>query len=130
MVDCQFRSHLAPAILIAATVRNQLEPRDRKLMPVFEQRIAGVLMAPPCTHFAGSGARWWAGKDARGETAEAVQIVQDCLAVVYRTQPDSISADLLNGIDQVERVLRSVIVQQRVPTGLAAQSLAKLDLRR
>jgi len=50
--------------------------------------------------------------------------------VLYRTQPDSISADLLNGIDQVERVLRSVIVQQRVPTGLAAQSLAKLDLRR
>lgn len=23
----------------------------------------GVLLAPPCTEFAGSGARWWAGKD-------------------------------------------------------------------
>jgi glycosyltransferase involved in cell wall biosynthesis len=50
--------------------------------------------------------------------------------VVYRTQPDSISADVLDGIDQVERVLTSVIERQRVPADRAAQALAKLDLRR
>src|SRR6185369_12883333 len=50
--------------------------------------------------------------------------------VLYRAQPDSISADVLDGIDQVERVLRHVIVEQHVPAALAAQALAKLDLRR
>lgn len=50
--------------------------------------------------------------------------------VVCRSQPDSISADLLDGIDQVERVLRSTIEKQRVPAGLAAPVLARLDLRR
>jgi len=50
--------------------------------------------------------------------------------VVCRSQPDSISADLLDGIDQVERVLRSVIERRRVPANLAAPALARLDLRR
>ncbi len=27
--------------------------------------VHGILAAPPCTHFAGSGARWWAGKGMR-----------------------------------------------------------------
>jgi hypothetical protein len=50
--------------------------------------------------------------------------------VLYRLQADSISADLLRGIDQVERVLRSVIERERVEPGLAARALAKLDVRR
>lgn len=50
--------------------------------------------------------------------------------VLCRSQPDSISADLLDGIDQVERVLRSAIERQRVAGELAARALAKLDLRR
>jgi hypothetical protein len=50
--------------------------------------------------------------------------------VLYRTQADSISADLLDGIDQVERVLKSTIARERVAAGPAARALAKLDLRR
>jgi glycosyltransferase involved in cell wall biosynthesis len=50
--------------------------------------------------------------------------------VLYRLQPDSISADLLRGIDQVERVLRTVIERERVDPALAARALAKLDVRR
>jgi glycosyltransferase involved in cell wall biosynthesis len=50
--------------------------------------------------------------------------------VLYRTQPDSISADLLDGLDQVERVLRATIERQRVPAALAARAIAKLDVRR
>ena len=50
--------------------------------------------------------------------------------VLCRSQPDSISADLLDGIDQVERVLRFTIERQRVPGDIAARALAKLDLRR
>lgn len=47
-----------------------------------------------------------------------------------RAQPDSISADLLGGIDQVERVVRAAIERERVGADLAARALARLDLRR
>ena len=30
---------------------------------IFAQDVRGILLAPPCTEFAGSGARWWAGKE-------------------------------------------------------------------
>jgi len=50
--------------------------------------------------------------------------------VLCRAQRDSISADLLDGIDQVERVLKSAIEREKVPGRLAARALAKLDLRR
>lgn len=76
-----------PARWIAALVRSRSEKHDRCDVPVEGARIVGVLAAPPCTHFAGSGARWWAGKDARGETDEAVQIVRDCLRVVELVKP-------------------------------------------
>ena len=49
--------------------------------------IHGVLAAPPCTHFSGSGARWWPAKDADGRTSESCQVVRDCLEVVRRTRP-------------------------------------------
>lgn len=82
----------------AGQLADVLEGRDggamrfiRALDSVGERRnwcdIVGVLMAPPCTHFAGSGARWWAGKDARGETDAAVQIVRDCLRVKDAVAP-------------------------------------------
>lgn len=48
--------------------------------------VHGVLAAPPCTHLAGSGARWWEGK---GEPAllESLSIVDACLRIVCMTQP-------------------------------------------
>ncbi len=45
-----------------------------------------VLAAPPCTEFAGSGARWWAGKEPRLLEA-AIQIVDECLQIVDWVQP-------------------------------------------
>jgi glycosyltransferase involved in cell wall biosynthesis len=50
--------------------------------------------------------------------------------VTCRTQPDSISADRLDGIAQVERVLLATMARERVAPALAAQALAKLDVRR
>ena len=50
--------------------------------------VAGVLIAAPCTDFAGSGARWWKAKDRDGRTAASISIVRDCLRVVEHTQPD------------------------------------------
>jgi hypothetical protein len=46
-----------------------------------------ILAACPCTHFASSGARHFAGKDADGRTDAMVQLVHDTLAVIEFCQP-------------------------------------------
>ena len=35
---------------------------DIRLLPYLNEPIYGILAAPPCTHFAVSGARWWKKK--------------------------------------------------------------------
>lgn len=45
--------------------------------------IHGVLAAPPCTHFSGSGARWWADKDRDGRTFEGVAMMYRTLAIIW-----------------------------------------------
>ena len=51
-----------------------------------DYEIHGILAAPPCTHLAGSGARWWAEK---GEEAllESLSIVDACLRAVVLYNP-------------------------------------------
>lgn len=46
-----------------------------------------ILAACPCTHFASSGARHFAAKDADGRTDAMVQLVYDTLAVIEFAQP-------------------------------------------
>jgi len=48
--------------------------------------VHGILAAPPCTHFAVSGARWWAEK---GEAAllEGLAVVDACLRIVVALRP-------------------------------------------
>jgi len=48
--------------------------------------VHGILAAPPCTHFAGSVARWWEGK---GQEAvlEGLAIVDACLRIIAVTRP-------------------------------------------
>ena len=48
--------------------------------------VYGILAAPPCTHLAGSGARWWSSK---GEQAllEALSIVDACLRIILVSKP-------------------------------------------
>lgn len=46
-----------------------------------EINVEGVMIAPPCTDFANSGARHFAAKDADGRTEKSVSIVRDCLRV-------------------------------------------------
>ncbi len=52
----------------------------------FSGNAHGVIAQPPCTHLAGSGARWWKNK---GEEAllEAMSIVDACIRVVMVTKP-------------------------------------------
>ena len=58
----------------------------RSLLDVYGS-AHGVLLAPPCTHFAGSGARWWAAKDTDGRTTEACAMIDHCLQVVAKCKP-------------------------------------------
>jgi len=48
--------------------------------------VYGILAAPPCTHLAGSGARWWKEK---GEEAlfEALSIVDACMRIILILEP-------------------------------------------
>lgn len=44
--------------------------------------IYGILAAPPCTHFAGSGARWWQEKDQDGRTLGAIALIYKTLEII------------------------------------------------
>lgn len=46
-----------------------------------------LLMAPPCTHFALSGAQYWREKDYDGRTEESKRLVEACLKAVEIMQP-------------------------------------------
>lgn len=51
-------------------------------------KIHGVLAAPPCTTFAGSGAQYWKKKDTDGRTLEGLSIVDACLRIVIAANPE------------------------------------------
>jgi len=50
--------------------------------------VYGILAAPPCTHFSGSGARWWKEKDKDGRTIEDLTILVACLKIIAQAQPE------------------------------------------
>lgn len=56
----------------------------RTYMP--PDNVYGILAAPPCTHLAGSGARWWREK---GEQAllEGLSIVDACMRIILISNP-------------------------------------------
>lgn len=49
--------------------------------------IRGILAAPPCTDFAGSGAQYWPLKDKDGRTMESVKLVKKILEIVKYFNP-------------------------------------------
>lgn len=49
--------------------------------------VQGVLAAPPCTDFAGSGARWWATKDRSGSTAGSVMLIMAVMDIIDTLRP-------------------------------------------
>lgn len=60
--------------------------QDVRLME-YRRDVWGVLAAPPCTAFAGSGAQYWPAKDANGETLAGLALVDACLRVVAVCRP-------------------------------------------
>jgi len=56
----------------------------------YPYEVGGILMAPPCTEFSGSGARWWRDKELFfPERLEcAIETVLACLAIKDILKPD------------------------------------------
>ena len=50
------------------------------------EQIYGILAAPPCTHLAGSGARWWKEKGTEA-LLEGLSIVDACMRIILLTNP-------------------------------------------
>lgn len=48
--------------------------------------VHGILAAPPCTHLASSGARWWKEKG-EGALLEALSIVDACMRIILVSNP-------------------------------------------
>jgi len=61
--------------------------QDIRLVEHLARPVHGILAAPPCTAFAGSGAQYWPAKDASGETTEGIALVDACLRAVAIYQP-------------------------------------------
>lgn len=59
-----------------------LEPHE---MPFTE--VHGILAAPPCTDFAGSGAQYWKAKDEDGRTEASLALVDKTLRLVDYYKP-------------------------------------------
>lgn len=59
---------------------------DVRLFEIPSGEVHGILAAPPCTHFAASGARWWAEKGT-APLLEGLSVVDACIRVVHFTRP-------------------------------------------
>ena len=51
------------------------------------QNVYGILAAPDCRDFAGSGAQYWAAKDADGRTQESLKVVVACIYIITYCKP-------------------------------------------
>jgi|TARA_R110000787_G_scaffold31886_7_gene84419 hypothetical protein len=49
--------------------------------------VHGVMIAPPCENFSGSGAQYWPAKDADGRTDASVSLVYKARAIVKQLEP-------------------------------------------
>ena len=61
-------------------------PGDVRLFKNPKEEIYGVLSAPPCTHFSGSGARHWK-KKGKEPLLEGLSVVDACLRIIFITNP-------------------------------------------
>lgn len=59
---------------------------DVRTLELPRYKVHGIFAAPPCTHLAGSGARWWAGKGPQA-LIDNLSIVDACLRIIMFTNP-------------------------------------------
>jgi hypothetical protein len=75
-----------PYVLAGYDVRLLTLPDNDVRTYIPPKEVYGVLAAPPCDHFASSGARWW---ETKGNLAllEGLSVVDACLRIIHITQP-------------------------------------------
>jgi len=61
---------------------------DVRLFEKPKEQIHGILAAPDCTHFSGSGAQYWPEKDRDGRTLEALSIADACIRIIFACDPE------------------------------------------
>jgi hypothetical protein len=61
--------------------------KDIRLAYHMDKEVQGILMAPPCTAFAVSGAQYWKKKDEDGRTLEGIALVDASLRFVAIYSP-------------------------------------------
>ncbi len=54
----------------------EIEPRD------LPENVYGILAAPPCTDFSGSGAQYWKAKDLDGRTEQSLALVDKTIKII------------------------------------------------
>lgn len=59
---------------------------DVRLFKHLHRPVHGILAAPPCTDFAGSGARWWADKGPEALT-NALAVADACVRIITMHRP-------------------------------------------
>jgi site-specific DNA-cytosine methylase len=59
---------------------------DIRLFKKIKEPVYGILAAPPCTHFAGSGARWWKDKGLE-PLKDGLSIVDAVFRIVFAHKP-------------------------------------------
>jgi len=59
---------------------------DVRTLEMFTWSVYGILAAPPCTHLAGSGARWWKAKGIAA-LKDSLSIIDACLRAVVIYEP-------------------------------------------
>ena len=57
-------------------------------MTEYPGRVHGILAAPPCTDFSGSGAQYWPKKDEDGRTLDSLSVVDACFRFVTVCRPE------------------------------------------
>lgn len=62
-------------------------PRDIRLFEKPKYDVYGILAAPPCSHFASVGIRWWNDKDKDGRTLEGISVMDACMRIITVCRP-------------------------------------------
>lgn len=63
-------------------------PQDIRLFERIKHRdVYGILAAPPCSHFASVGIRWWNDKDNDGRTLEDISVMDACMRIILVCKP-------------------------------------------
>lgn len=60
--------------------------QDIRLFKKIKDDVYGILAAPPCTEFAGSGARWWKDKDPQ-LLLDGMALIDACFRIIYANNP-------------------------------------------